>query len=261
MRELLTEKNKEVGVCAFVTMLLAMCIVGSYYLQYTQDVYWIKLFTYVLLLLCSGYVLAFAWINKEQNVKSAVTGLIIAFVFALAESIFGVISRADLRIATEAITIAVKAALVFTLLDALVFGSALIKKWWYILLSVILLIIPALLKALPVLFTSLANSALGENITVITIVFYAFVGLFGIAGAVFAIIQIARKQYTFVSWSALLYSLSVLLYGIFGILRIYMDAEQWTKNTAILFEVASILLILAAANQNKPASKKIKKKH
>lgn len=260
MREFLKDKSRESGVCAFFTMLLAMCVVGSYYLQYSGDLYWVKLFTYALLLICTVYVFVFACVNKEKDVKIAAGGFIAVFVLALLESIFGVMSRADFRIAAEAITIALKAALVFTLLDSLVLGGALIKKWWYVLLSVVLLLVPAVLKALPMLFTALSNGFLGNNITNITIVFNALVAAFGVAGIVFAAIQIAKKQYTYISWSALLYSLSVLMYGIFGILRIYMNAEQWTKNTAMLFEVAAVLLILAMANLHKPALKKAKKK-
>ncbi len=65
VRELFTDKSKEKGICAFFTMLLAMCMVGSYYLQFSRDIYWVKLVTYVVLLICSVYVLVFSVKNKE----------------------------------------------------------------------------------------------------------------------------------------------------------------------------------------------------
>lgn len=260
VRELFTDKSKEKGICAFFTMLLAMCMVGSYYLQFSRDIYWVKLVTYVVLLICSVYVLVFSVKNKEKNAKSVAIGLTVLFGLSVVESIFGVLSRVDFRNAAEAAVIAVKAAFVFLLIDTTVLHKNMMKTPWYIALSAVLLLVPAILRILPICFSAMTNSALGQNVQLVIKIEHAIVALFGLAGVVFAIVSLARKQNTFVCWSSLLYGLSVLMYGVFGYLSLYFNTNQWTLNTAMLFELSSILLILGAVNEYAPAPKKVKKK-
>lgn len=262
MTKLFSDKKTEISVCAIFTMLLAMCMVGSYYLQYSSDIYWVKSFSYVLLLLFSLYVFVFSMLNKEKNEKFASLGLLIATVFALTENVMGLLSRADLRVAFEAIALAFKAFVVFTLLDVLVFKTNLLKKWWYYLIGLVLLLVPAMFKALPMISAYLSSVITADQIKLFTCIFNIVVSVFALTALVISVIAIIKKVQPFSCWSALIYNISVLLYGIFGLLRaLGINAEQATRNTAIAFELGTVLLLLAIINLNKPVEKKSNKKH
>lgn len=257
LKEFLKNKEKQGGICAFFAMLLAMCVVGSYYLQYSQDLYWVKLFTYAIMILCGGYVFASSVVRKDTFEATAMFGLLLALVFAEIESVFWLTRRADLRKAAEALSLAFKAAATFTLIDVLVIKSALIKKVWYIIVSVVTLLIPAIVKSLPLVVTSLVDGFLAENISILNIIFNAFVIIFGLAAIVLCFIKIAKKEGTFAVYASMCYALSIFLYGAFGLLRqIGYDAVQWSKNTSILFEIGAMMLIIAIVNYNKPVNKK-----
>ena len=259
MKEFFNSKERQVGVCAFFTMLVAMCMIGSYYLQYSQDLYWVKLFTNIVLLLCSGYVFTSSAMLNEKNEKYAALGLFIVIFFALVESVFGIIKRADWRMAAEAITMAVKAFGVITMLDVITFKKNLIKKWWYILTACILLLTPAVLKALSL--NVLAERVTTEFFSAVNLILNGFVGLFGLGALVLAVVQIIKKNNTFIAWSSGCYSLSVFLYGALGILKkIGLDTESFFKMTTMIFEAGVILLLISIINYNKPVAKKISKK-
>lgn len=262
MTKLFHDKKTEISLSAIFTMLLAMCMVGSYYLQYSSDIYWVKAFTYFLSLLICGYVFTYSIVNKEKDEKYASLGLLLTVIFALTENIFGILSRADLRIGFEAIAIAFKGFIAFTIIDILVLKTSLIKKWWYILIGVILLFVPAILKGLPMNVASLSAVFTADHIRIITLTFCGAVSVFGICGFICSVIGIAKKINNFACWSALIYDISVILYGLFGILRVLgIDAEQATRNSALVYELGLILLLLATINLNKPAQKLPNKKH
>ncbi len=262
MTKLFHDKNTEVSLSAIFTMLLAMCMVGSYYLQYSSDIYWIKAFTYILSLSFCGYVLIYSLLNKEKDEKYASLGLLLTVIFALTENIFGILSRADLRIGFEAIAIAFKGFVAFTLVDTIVLKMNLIKKWWYILIGIILLLVPAILKGLPMNVATMSAVFTADHIRVITLSLCGAVLAFGVFGLVCSVIGIVKKTNQFACWSALIYDISVILYGLFGILRVLgIDAEQATRNSAIVYEFGLILLLLATINLNKPAQKFPNKKH
>lgn len=250
-------KEKQGSVCAFFAMLLSMCIVGSYYLQYSQDLYWVKLFTYAIMILCGGYLFASS-IARKDNVEAAATlGLLLVFIFSELESMFWLTRRADWRKMAEAISLAFKAFGSFTMIDILVFNCTFVKKLWYIVMSVILLLVPAILKSLPIVVTSLTNSFLAENISLLNIVFNLCVVLYGSVVIIISLIKIIRKDSTFAIYASLCYALSVFLYGAFGVLRqLGYDAVQWSKNTAIVFEIGAMMLLIAIVNYNKPVHKK-----
>lgn len=262
MTKLFCDKKTEISVCAVFTMLLAMCMVGSYYLQYSSDIYWVKSFSFVFLIVFSLYVFIFSAINKEKNEKLASLGLLIATFFGLAENITGLLSRADIRVALEAIALAFKAFTVFTLLDVLVFKTNLLKKWWYYLIGFVLLLVPALFKALPMISTYLSSVITADQIKLFTCIFNIIVVIFALTAIVVSVIAIIKKIQPFSCWSALTYSVSVLLYGLFGFLRaVGINAEQATRNTSIVFELGTVLLLLAIINLNKPVQKKTNRKH
>lgn len=261
MKEFLKSKEKQGSVCAFFAMLVAMCLVGSYYLQYSQDLYWVKMFTDLLLIVCGIYVFASSAALKEKEEKYAAFGLVVVLFFVLIESIFGVIKRAEWRMTAEAVSLAFKTFGTFTMLDVVLFKTNFIKKWWYVLSSVILLLIPAILKSLPLNVNAFSNGFLAENISTITILFNAIVAVFGLVALVLAVIQIIKKNCTFAASASLCYSLSVVLYGTFGILRqVGVNAVQWSKNTAILFELGTIMIFIAIVNFRKFTPNKVSKK-
>ncbi len=262
MTKLFHDKKTEVSLSAIFTMLLAMCMVGSYYLQYSSDIYWVKAFTYFLSVLFCGYVFTYSIVNKEKDEKFAALGLLLTVIFALTENIFGILSRADLRIGFEAIAIAFKGFAAITLVDTLVLKTNLIKKWWYILAGIILLLVPAVLKGLPMNVAAMSAIFTADHIRVITLSLCGAVFAFGILGLVCSVIGIVKKTNSFACWSALIYDISVILYGLFGILRVLgVDAEQATRNSALVYELGLILLLLASINLNKPAQKLPNKKH
>lgn len=262
MTKLFHDKKMEVSISAIFTMLLAMCMVGSYYLQYSSDIYWVKAFTYLLALFFCGYVFTYSILNKEKDEKYASLGLLLSVIFALTENIFGIISRADLRIGFEAIAIALKAFAAFTLIDVLVLKKNLIKKWWYILIGIVLLVVPAILKGLPMNVASLSAVFTADHIRIVTLILCGSVLLFGVFALVCSVIGIVKKTNSFACWSALVYDVSLILYGLFGILRVLgIDAEQATRNSALAYELGLILLLLAAINLKKPAQKLPTKKH
>jgi len=263
LKDFLKNKTKQGSVCAFFAMLVAMCLVGSYYLQYSQDLYWIKLFTYAMLFLCSTYVFASSVILKQNEEKLASLGLMIVLFFSFTENVFWIIKRAEWRMTAEAISLAFKAFGVITMIDVITFKKSLITKWWYILSGIILLLIPAVLKSLPLNITALTGSFLANNITAINVVFSSIVAVFGLFALILSVLQIIKKKYEFVAWSSLFYSLSVFMYGIFGVLRqVGTDAVQWSKNTAMLFELGVMLLLLAIVNYRKSSAepKNVKKR-
>lgn len=256
MTKLFHDKKTEVSMSAIFTMLIAMCMVGSYYLQYSSDIYWIKAFTYLVSLIFCGYIFIYSLINKEKQETYASLALLLSIIFALTENIFGILSRADLRIAFEALAIALKGFAAFTIIDALVLKANLIKKWWYILLGVILLFIPAVLKGLPMNIASLSSVFTADHIKIITLTFCGAVSAFGIVALICSVVGVVKKINTFASWSALIYDISVILYGLFGILRVLgVNAEQATRNTALVFELGLILLLISAINLNKSVQK------
>lgn len=252
MKDFLKNKTKQGSVCAFFAMLVTMCLVGSYYLQYSQDLYWIKLFTYAMLFLCSTYVFASSVILKEKEEKLASLGLMIVLFFSFAENVFWIIKRAEWRMTAEAISLAFKAFGVVTMIDVVALKKNFITKWWYILSGIVLLLVPAVLKSMPLNITALTGSFLANNITVINVVFNTAVAVFGLFTLLLSVLQIIKKKYEFVAWSSFLYSLSVFLLGVFGVLRqIGIDAVQWSKNTLMLFELGVMLLLIAIVNFRK----------
>ena len=256
MRDFLKNKEKQSSVCGFFAMLLAMCVVGSYYLQYSHDLYWVKLLTYAILTLCSGYVFASSLLRKDTVETIAALGLMLVLLFSEIESVFWLTKRADWRKTAEAIALAFKAFGTFTLIDILVFNRAFIKKVPYIVTSAVLLFVTAIVKSLPIIFTSLTTGFLAENISILNTFFYIVVTLYGLSAIVLGIIQIIKKNNKFNIWASMCYSLSVFMLGVFGVLRqLGYDAVQLSKNTAILFEIGSMMLIIAVVNYNQPVKK------
>lgn len=261
MKEFFKDKSKASGMCAFFAMIVAMCIVSSYYLQYSSDIYWVKLFTYGILLVCGACLLAFSVVNKEKTEKNALISLIVILVFAIFESIAGVMGRADLRVSAEAIAFAAKAFGSFIMLDAVTFKTNLMKKWWYILIGVILLLVPAILKTLSLCVTSLSTGFIANNIEYINIIMFSAGVLFGLVAFVFSVIKIVKKQDTNVAWATLIYDLSIVLFGVFGALRILgFNLSQWSRNTAMLFEVAVVVMYIIISTYTKTTKKKVTKK-
>lgn len=259
MKNFLAIKEKQASVCGFFAMIIAMCFVGSYYLQYSQDLYWVKLFTDICLIICGVYVFASSCVRNDKIETSAAACIIIILFFAFLENVFWLIKRAEWRMTAEAISLAFKSFGVTIMLDEITIKKSLVKKWWYILSSVILLLLPAVLKSLPLLVDTLSTSVSEEKIALITIAFNGAVLLYGLFALVVAIIAIVKKNNALVAWSSACYSLSVVLFGLFGILRqAGINAAQWSKNTAVVFELGIILLLVSIANYGKHSNKSIK---
>lgn len=261
MKELLYDKSRQTGVCTFFAMILSMCLVGSYYMQYTNDLYWVKLFTYSLLLLCAVYMLISSALQNRAVEKEIMISVLIILSAALIESIFGIIRRVEWRKAAEDIVLFVKATGVFVTYRIFNHEKNCIKRWIYLLISALLMLVPAIFKSIPLNISALSSGFLADNLIFISVIFYSVVILYGVLSAVPALIRIIKKKETFASWSVLIYDLSIILFGFFKILRLFgKNFEQASKNTAILFEVAIIMLMLSVAEYNKPKPKKSTKR-
>ena len=143
MNNLLQNKKNEINICTFISFVVAIGIIGSYFVIFQlgnlqKDLSAMKLITYIPLFLLGMYSFVFSVKNKEAGVKSSLFGVMFISLLFAVESFFGVMTT-DLngRMIFKFLAEAFSAVFVFMLLDSFRMTKVMVCRVWYWVVSCI----------------------------------------------------------------------------------------------------------------------------
>lgn len=260
MNKLLQNKKLEINICTFISFVVAIGIIGSYFVIFQlgnlqKDLSTMKLITYIPLFLLSVYSFVFSVKNKENGVKSVLLGIMAISLLVIVESFFGALST-DLngRMIFKFLGEAFSAIFVFMLMDSFYLTKAMVCRVWYWILSCVCLILPAIFICLYWLESTREYVMEGYVLSIYTlhsaVLVYALIAI--VLDSIILVKKNAVQISKFAIWSNFVYAVALACFSLLSILNIVFQGSGWVHLVdalRLLSDVGLLMILIASVKK------------
>lgn len=241
------DRSKIISFTTACAMLVLMACIGLYYMQYDYDAAaYLKAFGYLVMTVSSIVALIFT-ANEEgkRDLAFASTAFSAIMLVSMVFSLIDVLGNYALSVSY----IAIAFAAAFTLCYVAKLATG-IKLFENVIVKIVLLLVGILVSvAMLVIPVGIVNLVFKAVAAIWTLIF--------VAGAVFAIINIAKNKETFINWSYLFYVLSYAAYTVQLIFNTYHFRK--TALAIAMMAISFMLIALVCKEEVKELPKKNKR--
>lgn len=262
MQKLFKDKKTEIGVCNFLTFIIVLGIIGTYFVIFQlgnlqRDFSAMKLITFIPMFLMSLYAFVYAVMNREEKTVFALLGVLLISIFSVTEACFGTMTDIiNGRKIFEFFGEAVKGLFVFMLFDRIVSEKAMVQRIWYLALSFVILIVPAVYISL-YWFESTMEFAAGFYIHALYFL-HGVVLAYSLTSAIMVFVFYVKNRQknaeSFTFTGSLLFSGSLLVYEILSVINMISQngrLEHYIDALTLVTDAGLVMIVLTAVKMYK----------